>query len=38
MAPGFVDRMRGNKWNRALPGGGSKWLSAQPTCPEKRRP
>ena len=24
-------RIRGSKWNRALPGGGSKWLSALPT-------
>ena len=25
-------RIRGSKWNRALPGGGSQWESALPTC------
>ncbi len=35
MAPEFVDRMRGSQWNRALPGGGSKWVQAQPALKEK---
>ena len=36
MGTEFVERMRGSKWNRALPGefidrtGGSKWVQAQP--------